>query len=155
MNDQTITVLPKTTCQTNQGEITLPDVDHWLVLYFYPKDLTPGCTTESKDFSQHHQDFLALGAQIYGISRDSIKSHQKFVDKLQLPFALISDEDESLCQTFGVIGKKKFMGREFVGIHRSTFILNPQGEVVKSFRSIKVKGHVAQVLETLKELKQT
>ncbi|MBC7859597.1 MAG: peroxiredoxin [Burkholderiaceae bacterium] len=117
------------------------------VLYFYPKDNTPGCTTESIAFRDLHAQFLQAGAEVYGVSRDSLRSHEGFKAKLALPFELISDPDEALCQMFGVMKQKKMYGKEVRGVERSTFIIDAAGELVKEWRGVKVPGHVDEVLE--------
>lgn len=124
----------------------------WTVLYFYPKDATPGCTTEGQDFAALHANFTALGAQIVGVSRDSLASHEKFRVKQQFPFELVSDPEEILCRAFDVIKEKHNYGKTYLGIERSTFLLNPQGEVVRQWRKVKVAGHAAAVLQTLREI---
>ena len=137
---------------TSNKTVSIPDENgRSVVLYFYPKDATPGCTTEGRDFSQHHDQFIASNAIIYGVSRDSLKSHEKFKAAQNFPFELISDEDETLCKLFDVIQLKKFMGREYLGIVRSTFLINPDGEIVKQWSDVKVKGHVEAVLQAVKE----
>ncbi len=118
-----------------------------LVLYFYPKDSTPGCTTEAGDFRDTYAEFQAAGADVYGISRDSLKSHENFKAKLGLPFELLSDGDEALCTLFGVIKMKNMYGKQVRGIERSTFILDADGVLKKEWRGLKVAGHVAEVLE--------
>jgi len=123
----------------------------WLVLYFYPKDSTPGCTTEGIDFNALLPKFKKLGATVLGVSRDSIKSHQNFCAKQGFKFDLVSDDDEALCNAFGVIKPKKLYGREYVGIERSTFLVNPKGVIVQSWRPVKVPGHAQAVLDALKE----
>jgi thioredoxin-dependent peroxiredoxin len=117
------------------------------VLYFYPKDNTPGCTTESIAFRDLHAQFQQAGAEVYGISRDSLRSHEGFKAKLALPFELISDPDEALCQMFGVMKLKKLYGKEVRGVERSTFIIDAAGKLVKEWRGVKVPGHVDEVLE--------
>ena len=126
----------------------------WSVLYFYPKDATPGCTTEGLDFTAAHAQFAALGADIFGVSRDSLASHERFRDKQGFVFALVSDEQEVLCQAFEVIKEKNLYGKVSLGIERSTFLFNPQGAVVREWRKVKVDGHVAEVLEVLREYAQ-
>ncbi len=123
--------------------------DKTVVFYFYPKDSTPGCTMESKDFRDHIDQFKAKNVQIFGISRDSIASHDKFKDKHALPFPLISDGDETLCEIFNVIGIKNMFGKKIRGLIRSTFIVH-NGELVNEWRKVKVKGHVKEVLAALK-----
>lgn len=124
----------------------------WLVLYFYPKDATPGCTNESKDFAKNYEAFQDLGCEVFGVSRDSLHSHDKFKAKLELPFELISDENEELCQLFNVLKLKKMYGKEHIGIERSSFIIDPEGLLRKSWRKVKVDGHVDEVLQSLKAL---
>ncbi len=121
----------------------------WLILYFYPKDSTPGCTTEGQNFRDHNAAFTALNALIFGISRDSIKSHENFKAKQQFPFELISDTDEQLCQLFDVIKIKSMYGKQVRGIERSTFIIDPEGKLRHVWRKVSVKEHVTEVLATL------
>jgi peroxiredoxin Q/BCP len=122
----------------------------WLVLYFYPKDSTPGCTTEGNDFNALLPSFRRLGATVLGVSRDSLKSHQNFCAKQGFGFDLVSDPDEKLCNAFGVIRPKKLYGREFIGVERSTFLIDPQGRVAEAWRPVKVPGHAQAVLDALK-----
>jgi peroxiredoxin Q/BCP len=122
----------------------------WLVLYFYPKDSTPGCTTEGLDFNVLLPKFRKLGAEILGVSRDSLKSHRNFCDKQGFRFDLVSDADEKLSKAFGVIKPKKLYGREYIGIERSTFLLDPKGVVREAWRPVKVPGHAQAVLDALK-----
>lgn len=122
----------------------------YTVLYFYPKDNTPGCTTESIAFREAYPDYQAAGAEIYGISRDSLRSHEGFKSKLGLPFELISDPEETVCNQFGVMKMKNMYGKQVRGIERSTFIIDAQGRLVKEWRGVKVNDHVAEVLEFLK-----
>jgi len=130
---------------------TLSDfAGHWLVLYFYPKDSTPGCTTEGNDFNALLPKFRKLGAQVLGVSRDSLKSHQNFCAKQGFKFELVSDADETLCNAFGVIKPKRLYGRDYVGIERSTFLIDPKGRVVQSWAPVKVPGHAQAVLDALK-----
>lgn len=126
----------------------------WLVLYFYPKDATPGCTTEGQQFRDAYADFKALNAEIFGISGDSLKSHDNFKCKQAFPFDLISDEDEKFCQLFDVIKMKSMYGKQYLGIERSTFIIDPQGILQQEWRKVSVTGHVAEVLQALKQLQQ-
>lgn len=123
---------------------------HWLVLYFYPKDSTPGCTTEGLDFNALLPKFRKLDATVLGVSRDSIKSHQNFCAKQGFKFDLVSDADEKLCDAFGVIKPKKLYGREYVGVERSTFLIDPKGVIVQSWRPVKVPGHAQAVYDALK-----
>ncbi len=122
----------------------------YTILYFYPKDNTPGCTTESIAFREAYPEIQAAGAEIYGISRDSLRSHENFKGKLGLPFELISDPEESVCNLFGVMKMKNMYGKQVRGIERSTFIIDAQGRLVKEWRGVKVNDHVAEVLEFLK-----
>ena len=122
----------------------------YIVIYFYPKDSTPGCTKEGEDFRDLHKEFIKSNAQIYGVSRDSIASHQKFKAKYKFPFHLISDEDESLCKIFDVIKEKNMYGRKYMGIERSTFLINDKGQLLSEWRKVKVKGHAQEVLDTLR-----
>ncbi|WP_409266242.1 peroxiredoxin [Massilia sp. BHUDP2] len=122
----------------------------YTVLYFYPKDNTPGCTTESIAFREAYPEIQAAHAEIYGISRDSLRSHENFKGKLGLPFELISDPEEAVCTQFGVMKMKNMYGKQVRGIERSTFIIDAQGRLVKEWRGVKVNDHVAEVLEFLK-----
>jgi peroxiredoxin Q/BCP len=122
----------------------------YTVLYFYPKDNTPGCTTESIAFREAYPEFQAAHAEIYGISRDSLRSHESFKGKLGLPFELISDPEEAVCTQFGVMKMKNMYGKQVRGVERSTFIIDAQGRLVKEWRGVKVNDHVAEVLEFLK-----
>jgi len=122
----------------------------WLVLYFYPKDSTPGCTTEGIDFNGLLPKFRKLGAEVVGVSRDSLKSHQNFCVKQGFRFELASDNDESLCNAFGVIKEKNMYGRKVLGIERSTFLIDPDGVIRQSWRPVKVAGHAQAVLDALK-----
>ncbi|MEE9344879.1 MAG: peroxiredoxin [Methylococcales bacterium] len=124
----------------------------YLVLYFYPRDNTPGCTTESQDFKQHFTDFEALNTVIFGISRDSLASHQKFKAKYDFPFQLIADPDETVCNLFDVIKMKNMYGKQVRGIERSTFLIDPNSVLINEWRKIKVKGHTELVLETIRQL---
>ncbi|KTD72268.1 peroxiredoxin [Legionella tucsonensis] len=122
----------------------------YVVLYFYPKDATPGCTTEGQDFRDAYPQFQESNTQIFGISRDSLKSHELFKAKQNFPFELISDPDEQLCQLFEVIKMKSMYGKQVRGIERSTFIIDPQGKLSTEWRKVSVKGHVDEVLRTIK-----
>ncbi|MBN8715761.1 MAG: peroxiredoxin [Xanthomonadales bacterium] len=121
----------------------------WLVLYFYPKDSTPGCTTEGQDFNALLPEFERAGAVVLGVSRDSLKSHQNFRAKQGFRFELASDADGALCEAFGVVQPKKLYGREYLGIVRSTFLIDPSGVVREKWQPVKVPGHARTVLETL------
>jgi peroxiredoxin Q/BCP len=124
----------------------------YTVLYFYPKDNTPGCTTEAMAFRDHHEEFLALGAEVIGVSRDSLRSHEGFKAKLGLPFELISDPDEAVCNQFDVMKMKNMYGKKVRGVERSTFVIDAHGKVVKEWRGVKVNDHVLEVLDFLKAL---
>ncbi|MEX0976339.1 MAG: peroxiredoxin [Woeseia sp.] len=123
-----------------------------VVLYFYPKDNTSGCTAESEQFRELHAKFRRAGAVVLGVSRDSIQSHENFRKKLGLPFELLSDSDEKLCRQFDVIQEKSLYGRKFMGIERSTFLLDEDGKLRREWRKVRVKGHAAEVLEAVREL---
>ncbi len=123
-----------------------------LVLYFYPKDSTPGCTTEGQNFRDLYAEFQRLDTEILGVSRDSLKRHENFKAKQEFPFELISDEDESLCQLFDVIKEKKLYGKLHMGIERSTFLIDKTGVLRREWRKVKVAGHVDEVLQAVKEL---
>ena len=128
---------------------------HQVILYFYPRDNTPGCTTETNEFNQYHEEFLKCNTQVFGISRDSQTSHQKFHCKLNLAFDLLSDSDEKICQLFKVINDKTLYGRLVRGIERSTFLLNTEGIVIREWRKVKVNNHVKTVLQVAQEQYQT
>lgn len=123
-----------------------------IVIYFYPKDNTPGCTKEGEDFRDYFEDFKKNNTIIIGVSRDSVASHDKFTCKYNFPFQLISDEDEKVCKLFDVIKEKNMYGRKYMGIERSTFLINHEGTLVNEWRKVRVKGHVEKVLEALNEL---
>ena len=131
---------------------TLADYhSRWLVLYFYPKDSTPGCTTEGLDFNALLPKFANLGADVLGVSKDSVKSHTNFSTKQGFKFGLVSDADEKLCRAFGVIQMKKLYGREYEGIVRSTFLIDPASRIAEVWQPVKVKGHAEAVYEALKD----
>ncbi|HUW99061.1 MAG TPA: peroxiredoxin [Acidiferrobacter sp.] len=123
-----------------------------IVLYFYPKDNTPGCTLEGQDFRDHYEEFEALNTTIFGVSRDSLKSHESFKDKQCFPFDLISDTDSTLCAAFDVIKEKTLYGKQSMGIERSTFIIDADGILQREYRKVKVKDHVLEILKTLPEI---
>ena len=145
--------IPQFSAQATTGEITSEMFkDRYTVLYFYPKDNTSGCTMEGRDFAALYSQFKEAGCEVIGVSRDSIKSHNNFCSKQGFTFALISDSDESLCKAFDVIKLKKLYGREYMGIERSTFLINPEGVVCGEWRKVKVAGHAQAVLDYLKSL---
>jgi peroxiredoxin Q/BCP len=121
-----------------------------VVIYFYPKDATPGCTTEGQNFRDLHAKFRRQNAVIFGVSRDSITSHEKFKEKQKFPFDLISDPDEKICKQFDVIREKTLYGRKFMGVERSTFLIDENGKLRQEWRKVKVKGHADEVLEAVK-----
>ena len=123
-----------------------------VILYFYPKDSTPGCTNESIAFRENHAQFLAANTVIFGISRDSLKSHDKFKANLELPYELISDAQEQLCRQFDVIKQKMMYGKQVVGIERSTFVIDSKGKLIQEWRKVKVDGHVDEVLTFIRAL---
>ncbi|MFJ7664969.1 thioredoxin-dependent thiol peroxidase [Lysinibacillus sp. NPDC097162] len=116
-----------------------------VILYFYPKDMTPGCTTEACDFRDKHEDFSQLNAVILGVSPDNVQKHTKFIDKHGLPFTLLVDEDHAVAEAYGVWGLKKMYGREYMGIERSTFLIDTDGNLIKAWRKVRVKNHIEEV----------
>lgn len=146
-------VNPTTCVATSNQNINIPD-DHGrnIVLYFYPKDDTPGCTIEGNDFTRLNDSFAKNNSVIYGVSRDSIASHEKFINKFNYSIDLISDEDESLCKQFDVLKLKKMYGKEHIGIVRSTFVISPDGDILKQWDKVKVGGHAEEVLDFIKGL---
>jgi len=122
----------------------------WLVLYFYPRDATPACTAEGLEFNLHLPELRRLGAEVLGVSRDSLPSHDRFCTRQGFAFRLVSDRDEVLCNAFGVLREKQLYGRKYLGIERSTFLIDPEGVIRASWRGVKVNGHVEAVLEALK-----
>lgn len=139
--------------ETNGQEISLSDYlgKKNVVLYFYPRDNTKGCAIEASEFRDLHEEFERLDTVILGISKDSLKSHAKFSDKLDLQFLLLSDEDKKVHEMYGVLKLKKMYGKEYLGVERSTFIIDKKGNIVKEFRKVKAKGHAEEVLEFIKE----
>ena len=140
---------------TSVGKFSLKDSSgKYLVLYFYPKDDTPGCTIETNDFNKLLSKFKKLDCEIYGISKDSLKSHEKFKEKYKIKFDLLADEEKEVLKKYKVWGKKKFMGREFMGVNRTTFLIDKRGKVLKIWKNVKVKNHAKEVLNTLESLKK-
>ena len=125
-----------------------------VVLYFYPKDNTPGCTTEAMQFRDKYKDFVKAGATVYGVSRDNMKSHDDFKEKVELPFELIADTEEKMCHMFGVVKNKIMYGKKVKGIERSTFLIGADGILKQEWRGLKVPGHVEEVLKAVKALKK-
>jgi len=138
---------------SNGGEVSLTNFKgKYVVVYFYPKDNTPGCTTEACDFKSYHDEFKNLNAVILGVSPDPLKSHDRFIEKYQLPFLLLSDEDHHVAEQYGAWVLKKNFGKEYMGIERSTFIIDKDGLLIKVYRKVKVKGHVEAALDFIKNL---
>ncbi|CAM8387886.1 peroxiredoxin [Candidatus Methylopumilus universalis] len=123
----------------------------FIVIYFYPKDATPGCTTQGVDFRDAYKKFQALDTEIFGISRDTLKSHENFKAKFTFPFELLSDEEEKACELFGVIKMKNMYGKQVRGIERSTFVIDPDGKLIQAWRGVKVESHVKEVLQFIKQ----
>ena len=145
--------VPDFTVEATAGPFTLSEYrGHPVVLYFYPKDNTPGCTTEGAQFRDLHDRFARAGAVVAGISRDSVKSHQGFAAKMGFPFPLLSDADETLCQAFDVIKMKNMYGKKVRGIERSTFLIDADGKLAREWRGVKVPGHAQEVLDFVKTL---
>ena len=137
---------------TNKKSFTLNEsLGKYVVLYFYPKDDTPGCTIETNDFNKLYSKFKKLNCDVYGISKDNIKSHDKFREKYKIKFDLLSDEELKVLKKYKVWAKKKFMGREFMGIVRTTFLIDKKGKTLKVWNNVKVKDHAKEVLETLQK----
>lgn len=144
--------VPAFSAEATSGVTVTADtlLGQYTVLYFYPKDATPGCTTESQDFAALHGEFSALNCAIFGVSRDSLKSHENFKAKHAMPFELISDPDETLCALFDVMQMKNMYGKQVRGVERSTFLIGPEGQLIEAWRKVKVPGHADEVLATLK-----
>ena len=146
-------------CQVDSTDSAMTNLsdclDQWLVLYFYPKDNTSGCSLQAEDFTASLHQFEQLGAKVVGVSRDSLKSHEKFIEKLSIGYPLITDPDEKLCQYFDVMKEKSMYGRKYMGIERSTFIIDPKGVLRHEWRKVKVKGHIDDVLHQLEELQSS
>ena len=138
---------------TNKTNYSLKEsIGKYVIIYFYPKDDTPGCTLETNDFNKLISKFKKLGCDVYGISKDSLKSHNKFKEKYKIKFDLLADEDLKVLKKYKVWGKKKFMGKEFMGTIRSTFLIDKKGKIIKVWDNVKVKDHAKEVLETLSNL---
>jgi peroxiredoxin Q/BCP len=137
------------------GEQTISSKDlagQAYVLYFYPRDNTPGCTTEGENFRDHYEKFKRRKVRVFGVSRDNLRSHERFKAKFGFPFELLADEDEKLCTTFDVIRQKNMYGKQVRGIERSTFLVDADGKLRREWRKVKIDGHVEEVLEALREL---
>lgn len=145
--------VPNFDSEATGGKLSLSDIaGKTLVLYFYPKDSTPGCTTEAQQFSALNNDFAKANAVIVGVSRDSIKSHENFIAKQSIPYRLIADTDESVCTLFGVMKMKNMYGKQVRGIERSTFVIDRKGTLIHEWRGVKVPGHAAEVLAFVESL---
>ncbi|MCL4185769.1 MAG: peroxiredoxin [Burkholderiaceae bacterium] len=143
--------IPDFDAQSTGGPVRLSKLKgRKVVLFFYPKDNTPGCTNEASDFRDNHDAFVRAGAVVIGVSRDSLKSHEGFKSKLDFPYELISDPDETLCELFGVIRMKNMYGRQVRGVERSTFLVDGDGKLAREWRGVKVPGHVTEVLEAVR-----
>jgi peroxiredoxin Q/BCP len=142
-----------TTQDQNNKTHNLTDyLGKWVVLYFYPKDMTPGCTIEACSFRDNLHRITAKGAVVLGVSADSVKRHAKFAENESLTFPLLADEEKKICEAYGALGKKKFMGREYVGILRNTYLIDPKGYVVKVYENVKPAGHVDEIIRDLEAL---
>jgi len=140
---------------TNKSNYQLKDsLGKYVVIYFYPKDDTPGCTIETNDFNKLLSKFKKLNCEIFGISKDNLKSHDKFREKFKVKFDLLSDEETKVLKKYKVWGKKKFMGREYMGINRSTFLIDPNGKIIKIWENVNVKDHAKEVLDTLRTIQK-
>jgi thioredoxin-dependent peroxiredoxin len=138
---------------TSKDDYSLKNsVGKYIVIYFYPKDNTPGCTIETNDFNKLLIKFKKLECEVYGVSKDNLKSHDKFRDKYKIKFDLLADEELKVLKKYKVWGKKKFMGREFMGILRTTFLIDKKGKIIKIWDNVKVKDHAKEVLDTLKKI---
>ena len=138
---------------TNGNSYSLKDsIGKYVVLYFYPKDDTPGCTIETNDFNKLLTKFKKLNCDVFGISKDDLKSHKRFKEKYKIKFDLLVDEEIKIIKSYKVWAKKKFMGREFMGVIRSTFLIDPKGKIIKIWDNVKVKDHAKEVLDTLKSI---
>ena len=127
-------------------------LDQYLVIYFYPRDNTPGCTSEAKDFTKLYKEFKKLNCEIFGISKDSVESHKKFISKFKIPFQLLSDEKITALKKYGAWGEKSMYGKKFMGIKRTTVLISPKGKIIKIWNNVKVKDHAKEVLSCLKEV---
>lgn len=148
-------IAPEFTLANEKGEkVSLADYvgKKYVILYFYPKDATPGCTTQACDFRDAYEEFSQLNAVILGVSPDNEASHARFIEKQGLPFSLLVDKEHVVSEQYGVWKLKKMFGKEYMGIERSTFLIDPTGMVVKEWRKVKVKGHIEDALTTLKQL---
>ena len=141
----------KITSSNNKEFELKKNKNKFLVIYFYPRDNTPGCTNEAKDFSKLYKEFKKLNCDIFGISKDSVDSHKKFISKFKIPFQLLSDEKIVALKKYGAWGEKSMYGKKFMGIKRTTVLINPKGKIIKIWNNVKVKDHAKEVLSCLKE----
>ena len=140
---------------TSGNSYSLKDsIGKYVILYFYPKDDTPGCTIETNDFNKLLNKFKKLNCDVFGISKDDLKSHNKFKEKYKIKFDLLADDEIKIVKSYKVWAKKKFMGREFMGVIRSTFLIDPKGKIVKIWKNVKVKDHAKEVLDILKDIQE-
>ena len=142
----------KITSSNNKEFELKKNKNKFLIIYFYPRDNTPGCTNEAKDFSKLYKEFKKLNCEIVGISKDSVESHKKFISKYKIPFQLLSDEKIITLKKYGVWGEKSMYGKKFMGIKRTTALINPKGKIIKIWNNVKVKDHAKEVLSCLKEV---
>ncbi|MDA0910290.1 MAG: peroxiredoxin [Proteobacteria bacterium] len=145
--------LPQVAMTSNKTFVLDDYHGSYLVIYFYPKDSTPGCTTESIGFTDHHNDFAKVNATIFGVSKDTLSSHEKFKAKYNMPFELVADTEKALCEAFAVLKEKSMFGKKYMGIERSTFVIDKGGKLIKEWRKVKVPGHVEEVLAFIRNLK--
>jgi peroxiredoxin Q/BCP len=150
------TKAPEFTAETDgDGKISLSDLKgKWVVLYFYPKDNTSGCTKEACGFRDNMERITSAGAEVIGVSPDSVKSHNNFKEKHELNFRLIADPEKEICNLYDIIGEKKMYGKSYLGVIRTTYIINPEGEIAEAWSKVKVAGHVDKVIEKLEELQK-
>lgn len=138
--------------QTNQPHTLSQYKGKWVLIYFYPKDDTPGCTTQACGLRDTYDQYTGTGVIVLGISKDSTQSHAKFAQKHNLPFPLLADIDTSVCKSYGIWGPKRFMGKEFLGVHRVSFLINPEGAIAKTYDKVNVLSHAQEILKDIKEL---
>ncbi len=150
------TKAPEFSAEIDGGEkINISDYKgKWVVLYFYPKDNTPGCTKEACSFNDNLDALTELGAEVIGISPDSVKSHDKFKEKFNLNFHLVSDPEKEICKSYDILGEKSMFGKKYFGVIRSTYIIDPDGNIAKVYKKVKVAGHTEKVMEDLKKLQE-
>lgn len=141
--------VPTFECKSNDGSVIRSTdlLGKKYVIYFYPRDFTSGCTTEADEFTKAHAEFVDAGVTIIGVSPDTVESHAKFCSKLSIPYPLLADTDKAMANAFGVWGQKKFMGREYMGVQRSTFLVDESGKIFKAYKNVRPKGHAQKVLE--------